>query len=273
MFILVYLAKTGEVKFINGTGFAPMAATVDFYKGKGGLPDEGPLRSACPARSVPWSSRQDLRHAAAVRDPRTRRRAGRTRVSRHRGARRRACGAAARSCKAPSSRKIWFNGDRPLEMGERVVQKDLAATLREIGENGSAGVLSRPDRAEVRRLHEERRRPGRREGSRVVQGVRRHADSHQLQGHRGLRVPAELAGPRHAAGAEHPRGDEPPLHAAQQRAVSARGHRSAEAVVRRSQPLGRRSQIRAADPDPRAALEGIRGCAPRADRPRPRHRG
>ena len=27
MFILVYVAKTGEVKFINGTGFAPMAAT------------------------------------------------------------------------------------------------------------------------------------------------------------------------------------------------------------------------------------------------------
>ena len=25
MFILVYLAKTGEVKFINGSGFAPMA--------------------------------------------------------------------------------------------------------------------------------------------------------------------------------------------------------------------------------------------------------
>src|SRR6476619_3427512 len=32
MFMLVYLAKTGEVKFINGTGVAPMAATVDFYK-------------------------------------------------------------------------------------------------------------------------------------------------------------------------------------------------------------------------------------------------
>src|SRR5918996_2822566 len=43
MFILIYLAKTNEVKFINGSGFAPMAATVDFYKSKGGLPDEGPL--------------------------------------------------------------------------------------------------------------------------------------------------------------------------------------------------------------------------------------
>ena len=48
MFILVYLAKTGEVKFINGTGFAPMAATVEFYKGKGGMPDEGPLSVSVP---------------------------------------------------------------------------------------------------------------------------------------------------------------------------------------------------------------------------------
>ena len=48
MFVLVYLAKTGEVKFINGTGFAPMAATVDFYKAKGGLPDEGPLSVSVP---------------------------------------------------------------------------------------------------------------------------------------------------------------------------------------------------------------------------------
>jgi gamma-glutamyltranspeptidase / glutathione hydrolase len=48
MFILIYLAKTGEVKFINGTGFAPMAATVDFYKSKGGLPSDGPLSVSVP---------------------------------------------------------------------------------------------------------------------------------------------------------------------------------------------------------------------------------
>ena len=47
MFILIYLAKTGEVKFINGTGFAP-AASVDFYKSVGGLPDQGPLSVSVP---------------------------------------------------------------------------------------------------------------------------------------------------------------------------------------------------------------------------------
>src|SRR5688500_15154269 len=49
MFMLIYIAKTGEVKFINGTGVAPMAATVDFYKGKGGLPNDGILSVSVPA--------------------------------------------------------------------------------------------------------------------------------------------------------------------------------------------------------------------------------
>ena len=48
LFMLIYLAKTGEVKFINGTGFAPQAATIDFYKSKGGIPDNGPLSISVP---------------------------------------------------------------------------------------------------------------------------------------------------------------------------------------------------------------------------------
>src|SRR5881392_2664048 len=48
MFVLIYLAKTGEVKFINGTGFAPQAATIDFYNSKGGIPDSGPLSISIP---------------------------------------------------------------------------------------------------------------------------------------------------------------------------------------------------------------------------------
>src|SRR5258708_21085947 len=48
MFVLYYEAKTGKVHFINGTGFAAQAATIDFYKSKGGIPDEGPLSIAVP---------------------------------------------------------------------------------------------------------------------------------------------------------------------------------------------------------------------------------
>jgi gamma-glutamyltranspeptidase len=139
MFILIYLAKTKEVKFINGSGFAPMAATVDFYKSKGGLPDEGPLSVSVPgavgavelaAKMYGTRPLSDVFAAAAdlaeTGFPISEALAGALRSSREKLA------------KAPSSKRIWFNGDRPLEMGERVIQKDLAATLREIGAKGSA---------------------------------------------------------------------------------------------------------------------------------------
>jgi gamma-glutamyltranspeptidase/glutathione hydrolase len=139
MFILVYLAKTGEVKFINGSGFAPMAATVEFYKNKGGMPDEGPLSVSVPgavgavelaAKTYGTKPLSEIFAPAAELAERgfpiSESLAGALRSSREKLA------------KAPSSRKIWFTGDRPLEMGERVVQTDLAATLREIGAKGSA---------------------------------------------------------------------------------------------------------------------------------------
>ena len=44
MLILVYLAKTGEVKFINGTGPAPLAATLERYRAEGGSPPRGRSR-------------------------------------------------------------------------------------------------------------------------------------------------------------------------------------------------------------------------------------
>ena len=64
--------------------------------------------------------------------------------------------------KVPSSRRIWFDGDRPLEMGDGSCRRDLAATLREIGAKGSAAFYEGSHRAEVRRLHEGQRRPHRR---------------------------------------------------------------------------------------------------------------
>ena len=48
MFILYYEAKSGTVQFINATGYAAQAATIDFYKAKGGIPDEGPLSISVP---------------------------------------------------------------------------------------------------------------------------------------------------------------------------------------------------------------------------------
>jgi gamma-glutamyltranspeptidase / glutathione hydrolase len=139
MFVLIYLAKTGEVRFINGTGPAPAAATVDFYTSKGGLPSDGPLSVSVPG-AVGGAELAILKYgtrplgelfAPAVElaengFPVTEALAGALRAGRD------------KLGNVASSKKIWFKGDEPLEMGDRVVQKDLAASLRNIGANGTA---------------------------------------------------------------------------------------------------------------------------------------
>jgi gamma-glutamyltranspeptidase/glutathione hydrolase len=136
MFMLIYLAKTGEVKFINGTGVAPMAATVDFYKGKGGLPSDGILSVSVPGAvagaelaAKTYGTRplsELMAPAVELADqgfPITEALANAIRNS--------------GSKFSPSAKKIWYDGERPLGFGDRVVQKDLANTLREIGAKGS----------------------------------------------------------------------------------------------------------------------------------------
>ncbi|MSO62430.1 MAG: gamma-glutamyltransferase [Acidobacteria bacterium] len=143
LFMLIYLAKTGEVKFINGTGVAPMAATVDFYKGKGGLPQDGILSVSVPGAvagaelaantygTKPMSELMAPAVELAERGfPITESLAGAIRGSRDK--------------LSPSAKAVWFNGNEPLGMGDRVVQKDLGATLREIGAKGSAAFYQGP---------------------------------------------------------------------------------------------------------------------------------
>jgi gamma-glutamyltranspeptidase/glutathione hydrolase len=138
-FILIYLAKTREVKFINATGPAPTAATVEFYKSKGGLPADGPLSVIVPGAVggmelalQKYGSRPMSDVLAPAIDlaengyPVTESLGNALRSSRDKLA------------AAASTKKIWFNGDQPLEMGDRVVQKDYAATLRAIATRGTA---------------------------------------------------------------------------------------------------------------------------------------
>ena len=138
MFILYYNAKTREVKFINGTGFAPHAATIDLYKGKGGIPDDGPLTIAVPgavggaAYAVQKYGTRPLSEVFApaieIADqgfPITESLAQGLRGSREKLA------------KFPSSTKIWFKDGKPLEMGDVLVNKDLARTLRAIASQGA----------------------------------------------------------------------------------------------------------------------------------------
>jgi gamma-glutamyltranspeptidase len=139
MFVMIYLAKTNEVKFINATGFAPMAATIDLYKSKGGIPIDGPLSVSVPG-SVGGAElavrKYGTKPLSEVLAPAMELADRGFPVTEHLANSLKA--AQSTLAKFPSSTKIWFRNGKPLEMGDRVIQKDLAATLGAIGSQGSA---------------------------------------------------------------------------------------------------------------------------------------
>ncbi|HLX43224.1 MAG TPA: gamma-glutamyltransferase [Bryobacteraceae bacterium] len=145
MFVMIYIAKTHEVKFINATGFAPMAATIDLYKSKGGIPMDGALSVSVPG-SVGGAElaveKYGTKPLADVLAPAVELAERGVPVTEH----------LANSLKTsekmlarfPSSSKIWFHDGKPAQFGDRVVQKDLAATLRTIGSQGSKAFYQGP---------------------------------------------------------------------------------------------------------------------------------
>ena len=137
MFVLFYNAKTGEVKFINGTGFAPQAATIDFYKSKGGIPDEGPLSISVPGAvggAAMALQKFGTKPLADVLAPAIEIADGGFPISEAlaRGLE----SSRAKLAKFPSSTKIWFKDGKPLPMGDIVRNPDLARTLRTIAAQG-----------------------------------------------------------------------------------------------------------------------------------------
>jgi gamma-glutamyltranspeptidase/glutathione hydrolase len=137
MFVLYYNAKSGQVKFINGTGFAAQAATIDFYKSKGGIPDEGPLSIAVPgavsgaAYAVKTYGTKPLAEVLApaieIADngfPITEALAQGLQSGK------------AKLAKYPSSTRLWFKDGKPLAMGDIMRNPDLARTLRAIAAQG-----------------------------------------------------------------------------------------------------------------------------------------
>src|SRR2546425_10007166 len=137
MFVLIYLAKTGEVKFINGTGFAPQAATIDFYTSKGGIPESGPLSISVPGavggaamalRKYGTKPLGDvLAPAIEIAEqgfPIT--------ESLARGL----AGSKDKLAKWPSTTKIWFKDGKPLGTGDVLLNPALARTLRAIATQG-----------------------------------------------------------------------------------------------------------------------------------------
>ncbi|HET6957410.1 MAG TPA: gamma-glutamyltransferase [Vicinamibacterales bacterium] len=137
MFVLYYNAKTREVKFINGTGYAPQAATIDYYKSKGGIPDEGPLSISVPgavggaAYAVKTYGTKTLSEVLApaieIADggfPVTEALASTIESSK------------AKLAKFPPSTRLYFKDGKPLAMGDIIHNPDLARTLRAIAAQG-----------------------------------------------------------------------------------------------------------------------------------------
>ncbi|HEX7137553.1 MAG TPA: gamma-glutamyltransferase [Vicinamibacterales bacterium] len=138
MFILYYNAKTREVKFVNGTGFAAQAATIDFYKSKGGIPDEGPLSISVPgavggaAYAIEKYGTKPLRDVLA---PAIEIADGGFPITE--ALARGLAGSKAKLEKFPSSTKIWFRDGKPLVMGDIVKNPDLSKTLQAIAASGA----------------------------------------------------------------------------------------------------------------------------------------
>lgn len=145
MFALIYLAKTKEVKFINGTGFAPKAATIDYYTSHGGMPDDGGLSAAVPGAVSGVAlalQKYGTRSMADVLAPAIEVAENGYAISE--GLARGLDGGKGKLGKFPSSTKIWFRDGAPLQMGDVVKNPDLARTLRAIATQGPAGFYTGP---------------------------------------------------------------------------------------------------------------------------------
>lgn len=145
MFALIYLAKSKEVKFINGTGFAPRAATIDYYNSHGGMPDDSGLSIAVPGAvsgAALALQKYGTRSMADVLAPAIEIAENGYPISE--GLARGLDGAKGKLGKHPGSAKIWFRDGKPLVMGDVVKNPDLARTLRAIATQGPAGFYTGP---------------------------------------------------------------------------------------------------------------------------------
>ncbi len=145
MFALIYLAKTKEVKFINGTGFAPKAATIDYYNSHGGMPEDSGLAIAVPGAvsgAALAIQKYGTKSLADVLAPAIEVAEQGYPVTE--GLAVGLQGATAKLGKHPGSTRIWFRDGKPLVMGDVVKNPDLAKTLRAIATQGPAGFYTGP---------------------------------------------------------------------------------------------------------------------------------
>ena len=144
-FIIFYEAKTKTVKVINGTGFAPAKATIEFYNANGGMPAEGPLETSVPgavAAATLAIEQYGTKPAQEIYAQAIDYAENGFPISE--GLANSLQGAARKLGQYESTKKIWFRDGKPLQEGDLVVQKDLANTMRIVAEKGWSGFYEGP---------------------------------------------------------------------------------------------------------------------------------
>jgi gamma-glutamyltranspeptidase/glutathione hydrolase len=144
-FILIYRAKTNEVIFINGGGWAPKRATIDFYQGKGGIDLDGPLSPVVPG--APAALLLALRKYGRLER-------GQVLAPAIELAERgfvvsenlqNVLRSSVKRLQAfPSSTAVWFRDGKPVQMGDVIIRKNLGQTLRRIAAHGRDGFYKGP---------------------------------------------------------------------------------------------------------------------------------
>ncbi|MCC6586705.1 MAG: gamma-glutamyltransferase [Bryobacterales bacterium] len=145
LFILLYLAKTKQVKFINGTGWAPRKATIDRFASRKELPKEGPQAPLVPG-AVDALLLAAERYGKLGRDrllAPSIETAGRGFIvseNLHGVLRNND----ARLKRFPTTVNTWYRNGEPLRMGNVLQQPELARTFRTIAESGRDGFYRGP---------------------------------------------------------------------------------------------------------------------------------
>jgi gamma-glutamyltranspeptidase/glutathione hydrolase len=159
MFALVYIAKTGELRGLNGSGFSPQAATPEFFlkRGLSSIPTYGPYSVSVPGTVDGWTTllaRYGTMKLEQVLAPAIEYAEQGFPVSEIIAASWSADGRAA-AARDPEFAKAYLVNGRPPAHGEVFVNKPLAGTLRQIAAGGrDAFYKGEIARKIVRRLND-----------------------------------------------------------------------------------------------------------------------
>ncbi len=145
LFMLIYVAKTGEVKFVNGTGWAPKSASIAELAARGGQREDGSIAPLVPGATsglLLAAQKYGRLGRAKILAPSIERSESGFAVSENlQNVLKRN---QPRLAPFPSTTRVWFRNGEPVKMGDVVVQPELGRTFRAIAAGGSDAFYRGP---------------------------------------------------------------------------------------------------------------------------------